>query len=192
MPEQIQAPMRDETDIKIFILYLMEHIGRPLDFIEVNDIVVQDGVVKPFDFCLAFPDLIESGHVLRTEKDGKETFTVTDLGRNVLENLENKILLSTRDRALQSAVRLLNMQKSNTGYRYQTEAFPNGSFGFHIVYSEQGKDVLTVTASVSTKREAENMESEFEQHPELFRRALIALLSNNAASLIAYDPFRLL
>ena len=58
MNETLQAPLRDQSDIKIFILFLMDSIARPLDFIEINDIVIQNGVVRPFDFCLAFPDLL--------------------------------------------------------------------------------------------------------------------------------------
>ena len=192
MADTIQAPMRDPTEVKIFILYLMEHIGRPLDYIEVNDIVVQNGVVKSFDFCTEFPDLIRSGHILITETDGKELYSVTTLGREVLEELENKLLNSTKTRALENAVALLNRNKTHTGYRYGTEAHSDGTFGFHVTFTKDEKDVLSVSATVPTARDAENMEVTFEQPPELFRRALTALLTNQSAAIRSYDPFELL
>lgn len=191
MAEFIQAPLRDQMEIKIFILYLMEHIARPLTFIEVNDIVVQNGVVKPFDFCLSFPDLIEKGHILRTEENGTELFSVTDFGRSVLENLENRLLTTTKERALRNAFELLNMQKTDTGYRYQIEAHPDGTFWFHIAMTEHKTDVLSVIVRADTEQDAKNMEVEFEHHPELFRRALLSLLRNNAPELISYEPFAL-
>ena len=47
----MQAPLKEKNDIKIFILYLMRNIGYPLDFSNINDIVVQDGIVNYFDFA---------------------------------------------------------------------------------------------------------------------------------------------
>ena len=38
--------LRDKTDIKIFILYLLMHIEHPVDFVTLHDLVVQDGFVK--------------------------------------------------------------------------------------------------------------------------------------------------
>ena len=63
MAEFIQAPLKGDSDIKIFILYLLGSIGRPLEFVELHDIVVQDGIVSSFDFCMNFPALLEAGHI---------------------------------------------------------------------------------------------------------------------------------
>ena len=57
----MQAQLKDKNDIKIFILYLMRHVGRPLDFVSINDIVVQDGYVGYFDFVECFAELLEAG-----------------------------------------------------------------------------------------------------------------------------------
>ena len=47
-----------EDEIKIFILYLMYHIGRPLEYEDINDIVMQDGFVGGIDFADCFADFI--------------------------------------------------------------------------------------------------------------------------------------
>lgn len=192
MTETLQAPLRDMSDIKIFILSLMDGIGRPLDFIEINDIVIQNGVVRPFDFCLAFPDLLETGHVLMEETPSGELYTVTEKGSEAAHNLGSKLLNTTKEKALQNAILLLNLRKTNAGYRYHTEALPNGKYLFCLFYSEGGADVISLSVTVNTRKEAENMEIEFEQHPDLFRRSLLSLLSNNAAPIAEYEPFRLL
>lgn len=192
MTETLQAPLRDQSDIKIFILFLMDSIARPLDFIEINDIVIQNGVVRPFDFCLAFPDLLETGHVMMDDSTGKELYSVTAVGHEAAQSLPGKILTTTKEKALQNAVLLLNLRKSNAGYRYNTEALPNGKYRFTLYYTENKEDVLSVSAVVATPKEAENMEIELEQHPDMFRRALLSLLSNDAGELEQYDPYQLL
>ena len=192
MTENLQAPLRDPSDIKLFILYLMEHIGRPLDFVEINDIVIQNGVVKPFDFCLAFPDLLETGHIRLTEENGHEWYSVTDLGRETERNLEGKILNVTKEKALENAILLLNMKKLNTAYRYHTKALLGGKFLLNIHFSEGEDDVLSLSVVTDTLKEAENMEIEFERHPELVHRAFLSLLKNNVQPIAEYDPNRLL
>ena len=192
MTETLQAPLRDMSDIKIFILSLMDGVGRPLDFIEINDIVIQNGVVRPFDFCLAFPDLLETGHVVTEETPSGELYSVTEKGSEAARNLGSKLLNTTKEKALQNAILLLNLRKTNAGYRYNTEALPNGKYLFRLFYSEGGADVISLSVTVNTRKEAENMEIEFEQHPDLFRRSLLSLLSNNAAPIAEFEPFRLL
>lgn len=189
MPEQLQAPLRDQSDVKIFILYLMEHIGRPLDFVEINDIVVQNGVVRPFDFCMAFPDLLKSGHIRAlVSEDGEERYEITPLGTDAQDSLNGKILNVTKEKALQNAVLLLNMKKNNEGFRYDIEAAPGGGYRFVFSFSRDGKDVLSVSAATDSQKEAENMEAEFEHHPEIMRRAILSLLLNSARPLAEFDP----
>ncbi len=192
MTETLQAPLRDQSDIKIFILFLMDSIARPLDFIEINDIVVQNGVVRPFDFCLAFPDLLETGHIRMDASSGIELYSVTAVGHEAAQSLPGKILVTTKEKALENAVLLLNLRKTNAGYRYNTEALPNGKYRFSLHYTENRDDVLSVSAVVDTPKEAENMEIALEQHPDMFRRALKSLLTNDAGEIEDYDPFTLL
>ena len=192
MTEILQAPLREMGDIKIFILFLMDGIGRPMNFIEINDIVIQNGVVRPFDFCVAFPDLLETGHIRMEETPEGELYTVTDIGREAAHSLGDKLLHTTMDKALQNAVLLLNLRKSGAGYRYSIEALPNGKFMFHLCYAENGTDVIALSVVTDTAKAAENMEIEFEQHPELFRRALLSLLTNGAAPIKEYEPYQLI
>jgi len=190
MNETLQAPLREQSDIKIFILYLMERIGRPLNFVEINDIVVQNGVVRPFDFCLAFPDLLETGHVFVEEKDGTEWYSITEIGKEATRNLSNLVLHTTREKALQNAILLLNMKKTETEYRYHIESIPDGRYLFRLFFTEKKVDIISLSVVVDTKKEAENMQVQFEHHPDMFRLALKSLLVNKAASISAYDPFR--
>ena len=192
MTETLQAPLREMSDIKIFILYLMDGVGRPLDFIEINDIVIQNGVVRPFDFCLAFPDLLETGHVVMETTPAGEYYSVTEIGRDAAHSLGGKLLHTTMEKALQNAILLLNLRKTGGGYRYSIEGLPNGKFMFRLSYTEKGVDTVALSVVTDTAKEAENMEIEFEQHPELFRRALLSLLTNSAAPIDEYEPYRLL
>ena len=45
------ARIRDKRNVKIFVLYLMQNINYPLDFVTVNEIVMQTDYVMYLDFA---------------------------------------------------------------------------------------------------------------------------------------------
>ena len=95
--------LRDKTEIKIFVLYLLMNAEEPVDFVTLHDMVVQDAVVGQFDFMDSFFELAETAAVQKIEMNGKEYFTVTPSGREAARMLENDLSKSVRERALRSA-----------------------------------------------------------------------------------------
>ena len=79
--------LRDKTDIKIFVLYLLDNIDVPLDFVTLHDIVVQDEFVGQFDFMECFFELCETEAIKKTESDAKAHYSLTEEGKNAAEAL---------------------------------------------------------------------------------------------------------
>jgi hypothetical protein len=59
MPETFHSP----EQVKVFILYLLEKVGYPLEYNDLASIVLRDGYVDYFDFVKYFHDLLEHGHI---------------------------------------------------------------------------------------------------------------------------------
>ena len=49
------------NNVKIFILYLMQNVGYPLDFVSINDIIMQTDYVMYLDFAVAFNEMLDAG-----------------------------------------------------------------------------------------------------------------------------------
>ena len=81
----MQTRLKDKNDIKIFILYLLKNVGYALDFSNINDIVVQDGVVNYFDFAECFAELIDAGNIREdaASEAGEATYSLTEQGKQV-------------------------------------------------------------------------------------------------------------
>lgn len=77
------AQFKEENEIKIFILYLLDKIGYPLDYPSIGSIMMQDGLVNFFDFAQCFFALVDAGHIREIvrdpsgEKETKEKDTTT-------------------------------------------------------------------------------------------------------------------
>ena len=59
MPETFHSPQQ----VKVFILYLLEKVGYPLDYNDLATIIIRDGYVDYFDFVTYFHELLEDGHI---------------------------------------------------------------------------------------------------------------------------------
>ena len=66
----MRSLLTDANEIKIFILYLLDKIGYPLDYPSIGSIVMQDSVVSFFDFAECFFALVEAGHIREIYPDG--------------------------------------------------------------------------------------------------------------------------
>ena len=53
----LQAQLKEKIDIKIFILYLMDRMGYPLDYDTITSIIIQDDIVNYFDFAQCFGEV---------------------------------------------------------------------------------------------------------------------------------------
>ena len=86
----------DKRNVKIFVLYLMQNINYPMDFVTLNDIVMQNDYVMYLDFAESFYEMLDSGlveEICQTD-DGDPMYMVTDKGRIVATELHSEILTS--------------------------------------------------------------------------------------------------
>ena len=92
--ENMASHIGSITNVKIFVLYLMENINYPLDFITINDIVMQTDYVMYLDFAEAFNAMLDGGLVEKVVEDGEEKYRVTDKGAIVARELKSDIIKS--------------------------------------------------------------------------------------------------
>ena len=65
----MSATIESVRNIKIFVLYLMENINYPLDFVTINDIVMQTDYVMYLDFAEAFGEMLDGGLIAKIDED---------------------------------------------------------------------------------------------------------------------------
>lgn len=66
----MRSLLTDPNEIKIYILYLLDKIGYPLDYPSIGAIMLKDGVINFFDFAECFFALVEAGHIREVYPDG--------------------------------------------------------------------------------------------------------------------------
>ena len=171
------ARITAKRNVKIFVLFLMENINYPLDFVSINDIVMQTDYVMYLDFAESFNELLDSNLIEYTEVDGEKYYYVTDRGRLVARELHSDILSSILDKSLEAAFRYLDFKKRNIEARCASERRADGRFDLTCTLYEKKEKIFEVTMVVDTENRVERMKQLYMERPDVIYRGNEALLT---------------
>lgn len=170
-----------KNNVKIFILYLMENINYPLDFITLNDIVMQTDYVMYLDLAEGFHEMLDDGLVMEVgvDEDDRPLYFVTDRGRIVASELKSDILDSILDQSLTYALRYLDFKRRGVTLSCKYEKTDNGKYLIKCEMCEKKEVLMHVELLVDSIGRAERMKQNFRERPEAIFRGVNALLAGN-------------
>ena len=175
------ARIRDKRNVKIFVLYLMQNINYPLDYVTLNDIVMQNDYVMYLDFAESFHEMLDM-ELIREEcknEAGDPMYLVTEKGRVVATELHSEILSSLLDKSLECALRYLDFKKRNIKVSSRIEKRDDGRYDVICIIKEKDEVIMQNSVVVDTVIRAQRMEDNFRDHPEVVYKGVMALLSGN-------------
>ena len=181
----MKTPLNDKNDIKIFILYLLENINYPLDFVTVNDIVMQNEFVGYFDFAECFAELLDAVHIIETNVDGVSHYAISPTGSHVASQLQSSLLAPIREKSLKSALRLLSFQKRGAKLKCESEECADGKYKLHCLITEEEEPIFDLSVVINSETQLDIMKKIFEERPEVIYRGVMALLSGEVDYLLS-------
>ena len=175
------SPIGSMNNVKIFVLYLMRNINYPLDYVTVNDIVMQTDYIMYLDFDQAFHEMLE-GELIREDgvsENGDPLYSVTAKGAMVAEQLRCDLLPSILDQSLTCALRYLDFKRRKITVDCTAEKRADQTFDVTVTLKEEKKAILTTTVNVDSEYRARQMRKNFRERPEVIYRGIMALLCGN-------------
>lgn len=172
--------LTEKSDIKIFILYLLSRVDRPLDFITLHDICVQDEFINTFDFMDEFYEL-QKIKAITVEKndDGSEKVRITHKGRDTAQTMKDTILPEILDHAVRSALQLISFQTRGLKPRASIEEATGGRYNFICSVSGEDGVFMETKLLLDSRKQAERMLINFDERSEFIYRGMMALLSGD-------------
>ena len=166
-------PLTDPGDIKLYILCIMQNVGYPLEYTDINDLALYEGVISNMDFIDAFETLERDGLVKKN--DGGEYF-VTDDGLFLCETLKSGLAGYISDRGLNAALKSIDFRKSKVRKTIGITALENGKSRLDLALLRQGEEIMSISLVFATRYQAEKAAGAFSEDPELIYTRLITLL----------------
>ena len=171
--------MKDKSEIKIFILHLMDRIGYPVNCNDICSILSQESVAGDFECGDCFTELVEAKHLVDAGKDdkGEITYKVTESGKRIDSALSDQISSSIKEASYRSAIRYLSFEKRGAIVNCNKTRLESGKYSVHCEIVEKGRRVLEINIDVDTEREADTMLYNFRRRPEVVFQGTMALVS---------------
>lgn len=176
---------KDHNDIKIFILYLLKNVGRPLCYNELNDVVAQDELVNYIDFAECVGELVDTGNIRTTLTPDGLTYEITPQGIKVADTLESGIDGYIRTTSLKSAMRYLSFKERGIRIAVTTSPREDGRIDLTVTIKEKTETLMSLSLIADNDYQARKMSYHFQSQPETVYRSIFALLSGEANYLLS-------
>lgn len=182
----MSSPIGSLRNVKIFVLYLMQNIREPLDYITLSEIVLQTDFVIYLDLAEAFYAMVDDGLIAQVgQNEANEiTYAPTAKGIMVAESLRSDLLTSILDESLAAALRYLDFKRRGVTVSCQTRKNDTAGYDVHCVIKEKDLVLLDVTLWVDSEKRGEYMAEQFRSRPEKIYRGVTALLAGKVNYLL--------
>ena len=176
------SPIGSMNNVKIFVLYLMRNVNYPLDFVTINEIVMQSDYIMYLDLAEAFHNMVDGRLIeeVATNENGDPLYFVTARGAMVAEQLKSDILPSILDRSLTAAFRYLDFKRRGITVDCTSERRADQTFDVTVIVREKDKVLMQTTVNVDSEYRSRQMRENFRERPDVVYRGIIAMLTGNA------------
>ncbi len=161
------------TDLKVFLLFLLDNIRYPIEKATVMRIVEEntDDISLDYDQCLG--ELVDSNHLLYDEIEGEKYYMISDKGRMIASELYDNLDASFRERSLRSAIKHVSLSKSGASIGSYIEKTENGRYRVTLEASDAFGDLMRTSLTVNSLAEAEQIKKNFETKPDGVYRGVL-------------------
>jgi hypothetical protein len=165
--------LKTETDIKVFLLFLLDNIGYPLEYEVILSIVAENTDDISLDYSRCLTELAETGHLEIDMLDEDSYFSITPKGRMVAAELYDTIDKGFRERSLKSAIQYISLTDSGRSISSTITETEARRFVVTLEASDRFGEVMSVSVTVNSREEAETIKKNYDAKPEGVYRGVL-------------------
>lgn len=158
--------LKTTTEIKVFLLFLLDNIVGPIDRTALIDIVEENTDEISFDYDECLRQLTESEHVYRDEIAHEIYYMISDKGRMVAAELYDSLDPELRERSIRSAIRHTSAREGERSIDAYVAETPAKRYMVTLVASDRFGEVMSVSVTVNSRLEAESIKSGYLKKPD--------------------------
>lgn len=164
--------LRNRTEIKIFICYLLTSVPSPLTRGQINGIVGEYGIANFFEVNDALDSLVETGVITVSEPD---CFSGTEKAKTVADALDVSLPYTVRKQAVDAAMKLLARVKRESDNIAQIKKNDNGYF-VNCRVMDSGVSLMELEIYVADILQAEHTKQHFlDNATEVYKSVISAV-----------------
>ena len=158
--------LKTTTDIKVFLLFLLDRIGGPIDRTTLMEIVEENTDEISLDYGECLRQLAESEHVYFDTVGEEEYYIVSDKGRMVASELYDSLDPAFRERSLRSAIRHISVAESGMKVSSSITDTESGRHRVSLTLTDRFGEVMSLSVTVASRAEAEAIKEGYLAKPD--------------------------
>lgn len=165
------------TEIKSLIGYVLYTVEEPMPRELMLEVFTSNGIANYFDCCAALDELERAQNFIDTP-DG---LVLTDVGRQVADTLGDRVRFGLREKAVETALKLLAHRRRARENTVKIDPLPRGC-AVTCVVEEGDTPLLSLTLRVADTYQAELIRDRFLADPTRLYRTVIGTLAETEAT----------
>ena len=167
--------LKNTTEIKILILYLLMNIGEPLPASQIANLLHQSGIANAFEISDAFAQL-SSNELIDEPLEFPGCFMINAKGRDAGQTLQSRVPFTVREKSLTIARKMLERNRHVKETDISIDHTEDGIF-ITCAALEGDKRVMSFSLQAADDEMALRMKENFLDDPAATYRALIDMLT---------------
>ncbi len=173
MKRQKEFTLSTISDIKVFLMFLLDNIGHPIDYTTISQILIENVESLSLDYEQCLNELSDDGHLLFDEVDGEKYYMISDSGRAIASELYDTLDKDFREKSISYAIKHISLSASGA----KIKAFiSDAEAGRHRVtleaYDKYGQ-LMSSSMVVNSRAEAEMIAESFKKKPDSVYRGIL-------------------
>lgn len=169
--------IRSKTEVRILICYLFTSVKQPMSKETVVNALLERGLTNYFEASSCFDNLVESGNLIPFE-DNNNLYTASANGKMISEQLENNLVLTVKERAIECALTLLEKERKEKENKVTIEKTGNG-YVVNCTISGGDMELMSISLFLADSEQARTVKKNFYKNPQLVYKTLLAAMTRN-------------
>lgn len=165
--------LKTTTDIKVFLLFLLDNIGYPLEHKTILSIVEENTDDITLDYDESLRMLVKSEHLLYDEFEGERYYRISDKGRMVASELYDSLDKEFRERSLRLAIRHISLSESGARVSSYITETPTKRYKVTMEAFDRYGEVMSTSITVNSRKEAEIIKRNYDAKPDGVYRGVL-------------------
>ncbi|MCM1544263.1 MAG: DUF4364 family protein [Ruminococcus sp.] len=152
--------LREKTEIKLLICYLLKKLNQPLTHTTINEILQEYSIANYFEANQAISELVKAGKIICTLQNNDEVFEITARAIYDVAEIEKSLPRSIREKAVGAALKILARERIKRESKVEVEQLEHG---YHVTFTVEDVDtqMLKLTIYVADKSQVELVKRNF-------------------------------
>lgn len=169
--------LRNRDDIRLLVCYLLKSVDAPMTRQMLNEAMQEDGLANYFEVGQAIEELLKTGNITADIEDEEEVISVTNRGREAAELLQTSLPKTVREKAVNSAIRLMTRARVERENQIEVKKEDDGGYTITFSLTDRGTAMMKLSIYVCDSLQLEQVKQNFIDDPVKVYSAIITSLT---------------